>query len=223
MNNSLKPNHPLVFYGNTAGLNYMNCLSLLSKPEIDRAEKYLLTSDKRNYIVSRSILKQLLSGFLQVNAREIEFKYCKNGKPFLEDYPNLRFNSSHSGEAFVIGFAAGKDIGVDIESLQRPLNISKLQSFLFTPAELRSFNDLNHFQKQQTFINCWTKKEAILKASGEGLTRAMNSFEEPGAEWFIENYSLMDNYCGAIAINGKVDSVLYISINEFDCLFKKPS
>lgn len=241
MSYCLCPDQALVFYGSIAEFNDLECLSVLSEKEITRAEKLSLEADKRRYIISRAILKGILSRFLNVDEKEIEFNYSKDGKPFLPGNHNLQFNSSHAGDAFVIGFAHNREIGVDVECLNRELNISNLQTYLFTPAEIKLFHTLDHNLRNETFVDSWTKKEAMLKATGAGLTQSMNTldlafiknghldldtgsgFPKNKIDWFLESYTLMDNYRGAVAVKGNIRSVQYIRIHESEALFNKAS
>lgn len=239
MNQYFSENQVLVFYGSIADFYDVDWLPVLSEKEIARAEQYLVPSDKRRYVISRAILKRLLSRFLQIPDKEIELNCGKNGKPFLSENTALQFNSSHSGEAFVIGFARNKEIGIDVENLNRSLNISALQTYLFSAAELECFHNIPHSCRQETFINCWTTKEAILKATGDGLTLAMNTLDldvslmkkghfpsEIGigflgnnTDWFLESYTLMDNYRGTVAVKGHITGVQYIPIGASGLLF----
>lgn len=223
------PEHQVsVFYGNISDFQVDNLLPVLSEKEIARSEEYHLPSDKQNYIVSRAILKRLLSRFSSVDESKIELDYNRNGKPFLPGNSDLQFNSSHSGDAFAIAFTIGNETGIDIENLNRIPNIQALERMLFTSAELKLFQTLQPNLKQKIFINSWTRKEAVLKASGDGLTRAMNELEvafitesyfhlekeNEQTPWFLESSILMDNYCVSVAVKGPVHNTKYVHLDE---------
>lgn len=227
---SLLKDKVLVFFGAVSEFCEHDCLPVLSEKEMARSLSYLLASDRCRSIVSRAALKQVLAGFLKTAAAGIEFCYSKHGKPFLQDDPELKFSIAHSGDAFVIGVSRGDDIGIDVEQLDREADLSKLQTYLFTTAELIHFKGIDPHLRKNVFINSWTKKEAVLKATGEGLTRAMNTLElafsenkiyrtgkrtnaaQPGSAWFLEHFSPMDAYTAAVAVKGKHKTVEYISI-----------
>ncbi len=232
VNYSLSGNEALVFYGDISRFSYENWLTILSEEEILRAETYHLPLDRRSYVIIRGVLKRLLSHFSGVGEKEIAFDCGKNGKLFLSSDPDLQFNLSHAGEAFVIGLTRGREIGIDMEHLDRSLNISKLEAYLFTTEELQQFHNMEHSYRQEAFINSWTRKEAILKATGDGLTQPMNTldvaFTKDGhcllatddqfpmqkTNWFLESCILMDNYRVSVAIKGQTDDLQYISANE---------
>jgi 4'-phosphopantetheinyl transferase len=233
MNDSLSEDQVLVFYGNISEFDIDDCLRVLSEKEIARAEQFLVPLDKRRHLISRAILKLLLAHFSAIDVQKIAISSGKNGKPILSDQSDLQFNLSHSEEMFVIGFSRGTEIGIDIECLHRTPTISLLEPFLFTPTEQKLFRKVDESQRKAVFIQSWTRKEAFLKASGDGLTKAMNelnlafindeTFSLDSIEgmrgdqtnWFLESYTVMDHYCGAVAVKGSVKSVRYIPMNEF--------
>lgn len=239
MNYPLVQNEVLVFYGKLNDFDALNCRSLLSNQERFRATQFLQDADKNNYIISKAILKSLLAYFSNKSEMKIDFSYGKIGKPFLSDNSNVQFNCSHSENGVVIAIALNLEIGIDLEQLSRKVNRSKLASFLFTPTELIAYNQLEDTHQQQFFIDLWTKKEAILKATGEGLTRPMNTLtvalneekkltvkmsgesSENNTDWFLESYTLMDDYMGALAVKGNVNRVQYIPISEADLFTNK--
>jgi|GEM_PF-1318171 len=239
MNFPLVQNEVLVFYGKLNDFDALNCRSLLSNQERFRATQFQLDKDKSNFIISKAILKSLLAYFSNKSEMKIDFRYGKNGKPYLSDNSNVQFNCSHSESAVVIAIALGMEIGIDLEQLSRKVNRSRLASFLFTPTELIAYHQLEEMHQQQFFMDLWTTKEAILKATGEGLTRPMNTLtvalneekkltlemtgesSENNTDWFLESYTLMEDYTGALAVRGNVNRVQYIQINEADLFTNK--
>lgn len=177
------------------------------------------------------MLKRILEVYLQKGIEKIDFHYDTHGKPFLPMHPSLQFNCSHTSHAFAIGITQKYNIGIDIERKDRLVDISKLKKLLFSANELEQFENIPGAYRQQAFIHCWTKKEALLKATGSGLTRPMNEFSLSGSEketmgfntvypglknpkWFVKNFHLPGTIVGALATNGHVKSVNYINVNE---------
>lgn len=231
LNNSLPLNHVLIYYGNIAEFKSDDLLPLLSLNEIKRAGKFAYDSDRRQYIITRAMLKRILEVYLQKGIEKIDFHYDTHGKPFLPVHPNLQFNCSHTSHAFAIGITQKYNIGIDIEHKDRLVDISKLKKLLFSENELEQFESIPDVYRQQAFIHCWTKKEALLKATGSGLTRPMNEFSLSGSKketmrfdtvypglknpkWFVKNFHLPGAIVGALATNGQVKSVNYINVNE---------
>lgn len=179
------------------------------------------------------MLKKILAFYLQKGIEKIDLDYDTHGKPFLRMHPNLQFNCSHTSHTFAIGIMQKYKIGIDIEHKDRLVDMSKLKDLLFSADELEHFERTPGAYRQQAFINCWTKKEALLKAVGSGLTKAMNAFSVNGPEheamkwnaihpglkdkeWFVKNFQLPGDTVGALATNGKVESINYINVNEFN-------
>ena len=227
----LQVDHAYVFYGRISEHHPDDALSFLSDEEIRRAENYLLPADRQRSVVSRSVLKQLVARFLEIQEAEVRVDYAGNGKPFLRDYSELQFNVSHSDDAFAIGITPGKEIGIDLENLQRIPAVSALERFLFTDAELQLFQLLDESQRNAVFIRSWTRKEALLKASGDGLTKAMSDLEiafiednrfslemteDQGnkTDWFLEHFNGMDTCLGALAVKGNVKEVHYTALGS---------
>jgi 4'-phosphopantetheinyl transferase len=232
-----KSKHCQVFLGNIEAVNQDKLLAILSNKEIAKANSYCNQSDRQKFVVNRGILKKLLAAYVNQPENEILIDYSTKGKPFISEMQSLQFNISHSEDVLVIGFVQNMDIGIDIENINRDLNIEKLETFLFTPTELELFRSTNKTLKPEAFINCWTRKEAILKATGYGLTQPMNelevSFLKMGAfeirsentylgnksSWFLDSFKLLDNYRGAVAVRGGVDSIEFIDLKNLEWLF----
>ena len=100
------------------------------------------------------------------------------GKPYLPDNPaNLTFNVSHAGEIVLIGFGRGREIGVDVEQTTRSVNARDIAVRFFCAAESRELEPLQGSAHDAAFFRCWTRKEAILKASGKGLQTPLKMLE----------------------------------------------
>lgn len=215
MSHSILQDQALVFYGNSAGFNDTDWWPVLSEKERLRAEQYLLPSDKHTYVISRAILKRLLGRFTQVDEQKITIDYGRNGKPFLVGSTGLQFNIAHSGDVFVLAFTRGGEIGIDVESLEKDVNLSALQSYLFTPVEQSTFLQLEPSRRQEEFIRCWTRKEALLKATGDGLTQPMNTLDLSllrEDHFSVESYTPMSGYAGALAVKSNVSDIQYIPL-----------
>jgi 4'-phosphopantetheinyl transferase len=143
------------------------------------------------------------------------------GKPFLADQnPALQFNLSDSGDLALIGFARGCDLGVDIEFVKRMADTEMIASRFFSPEECSDLLGLAEEERTAAFFRCWTRKEAYLKALGDGLAAPLDSFqvtlrpnEEPRllrtalaggetAHWHLYHLAPAPDYFGAVAYTG---------------------
>lgn len=161
---------------------------LLTTDELARAKRFHFERDRRRFIVARGLLRRLLGGYLALPPQEIRFTYSDHGKPALLDAQNpsgLQFNLSHSGEMMLVGVTLGHAIGVDIEQV-RPLDdMMGIAASFFSAHENEMLATVPEGQKELAFFNCWTRKEAYIKAQGQGLSIPLNSFDVtlvPGAE-----------------------------------------
>lgn len=205
---------------NLSNVAIQHLATFLSNDEIARANKFYFPEHKRRFIVARGILRQLLSNYLNISPKKIEFDYGDRGKPQLSKSSNnsLQFNVSHSQEYALFGFASDRLIGVDIEYLREMPDAIKIARRFFSPPEFQLIASLDDQQQQKVFFKLWTAKEAYLKALGTGLAGSLNSieisFEDDNLlitegtaildNWFICSYIPADNYVAAMAIDKKI-------------------
>ena len=128
----------------------------------------------------KSSCYRLLSNFLDLPPDQIRFTYSGYGKPNLipEQNPaDLRFNLSHSGEMALYGITHGRNIGVDIEQLRTLDDFEGIATGFFSPCENAALHTIDAARKPLAFFNCWTRKEAYIKAQGQGLSISLDSFD----------------------------------------------
>jgi len=157
----------------------------LSADEQERAGRFYFARDRQHFIVGRGVLRNILGRYLRVAPQALRFSYGPKGKPHLAQElvatvpqaADLRFNLSHSGGLALYGFTYGRELGVDIERL-RPLDdAEQIAARFFSAGEVRVFGALPAAEKMQGFFNCWTRKEAYIKATGDGLSMPLDCFE----------------------------------------------
>jgi 4'-phosphopantetheinyl transferase len=150
---------------------------VLSADEVARARRYRHLGAQRRFAVCRVALRRLLAGYLGCRPEEVEFTCGPHGKPALADpAARLRFNISHSAERALLAFSWDREVGVDLEhrALTRPFDA--LAARCFSPAEQAEFQSLGPDHRVRGFYNGWTRKEAFIKAVGEGLSHPLRSF-----------------------------------------------
>lgn len=193
----------------------------LAPDELERARRFHFERDRRRYVVARGVLREILGRCLGLAPGLIRFAYNEYGKPSLrEDAGGLRFNASHSAGAALYACTLGREVGIDIELLRDDFASFEVAERFFSEAEVRSLGSLPAHLRTQGFFNCWTRKEAYIKALGEGLSHPLNSFSvslapgEPArlistdtdrleaARWSIVDLRPFEGYAAALAIRG---------------------
>ena len=195
----------------------------LATDEWARANRFRFEKHRRQYTVGRGALRVLLAAYLRIRPEEVQFVYGPRGKPFLAPSlaaAGLQFNLSNSDELALVGFVLGPEIGVDVEYLRPMEDCEQIAERFFSESERRVLRGIPFPTKQEAFFNCWTRKEAYLKAVGEGLAAPLDSFDvtlapgdpprmltlegdaERAARWSLHHLRPADHYIGAVAIEG---------------------
>jgi 4'-phosphopantetheinyl transferase len=202
----------------------------LSVDEMKRAKRFHFDRDRNRFIVRRGILRAILGRYLNVDPSKVQFCYGKNGKPMLyETVENetVCFNLSHSEGLALYAFNQDHELGVDIEHVRDILGMEQIARRFFSVKENAIFCSLPTGMRKEAFYNCWTRKEAFIKAIGKGLTFALNTFDvtfapgepaklldivdnlEEAAHWSIHTLALTNGFIGAIAVKKHSCSLSY--------------
>lgn len=153
---------------------------VLSQDECEKADRYKFEKNKNDYITARAILRKILGYYLTIEPEKIRFSYNPYGKPYLnlENNKNhLYFNLSHSGDLVLYIFSSDYEVGIDVEKLHCIDDFQNIAKGFFSEAEYLKLISLPHFQRQDAFFKCWTRKEAFIKAIGNGLSYPLDQFE----------------------------------------------
>jgi 4'-phosphopantetheinyl transferase len=150
---------------------------LLYEDEVQRAERFRFQDDRNRFIVSRGILRTLLAGYLECDASCLHFHYSDRGKPQLPSAPDLHFNVAHSGEVIVWAFARNRRVGIDVEEIRTDFSTQEIAERFFSKIERQTLRSLPTSQRHQAFFQCWTRKEAFVKATGDGLSLPLDQFD----------------------------------------------
>jgi 4'-phosphopantetheinyl transferase len=155
------------------------CLgAVLAPDERERAQRFYRPELGDRYIVGRGLLRVLLGRYLGAAPAEIELAYGEHGKPALAEPRGAPcFNLSHSGAEAVFAFSASVEVGVDIELLNPERTHLRVADRFFAPGEARSLRSLPEALQPRAFLHGWTRKEAFIKARGDGLSLPLDSFE----------------------------------------------
>lgn len=150
---------------------------VMSAAERARADRFVFPKHKRRYIHGRGRMREILSGYAGVAAEDLRFALSAYDKPSLANagLQKLHFNLSHSGDLAALGVSADAEIGVDIEWIR--LLKEDISGRYFSPIECAALRALPEAEQPRAFFECWTRKEAYIKASGEGLSIPLDSFD----------------------------------------------
>ena len=152
----------------------------LSEDERLKAKRFYFQKDKRRFVVTHGVLRNILGRYLKIEPNRLKFSYGSRGKPTLNGIPDghsLCFNMSHSHSLALFAFTWGRKIGVDVEYVRSVPDAEEIADRFFSPRENAVFRTVPAGKKPEAFFNCWTRKEAFLKAIGDGLSRSLDSFE----------------------------------------------
>jgi 4'-phosphopantetheinyl transferase len=158
----------------------LNLWETLSADERARALKFRFQRECDRFIVGRGLLRALLGFYLGLSPKELRFTYGEYGKPALSnpsETPSVEFNLSHSDDVALFAVARGRRVGVDIERMRPDDNNEQVAAQFFSPTEQESLRVLPPELRRRAFFACWTRKEAFIKARGEGLSLPLDEFD----------------------------------------------
>lgn len=156
-----------------------NLAALLSQDEYSKAMRYYRPADRDRYIAGRGILRKILSAYLALPPSELRFTYNEYGRPALSDDQNdraLNFNLSHSGALALYAVTRGRTVGIDIEQIREDFATLEIAEHFFSKDEVEALKSLPEGQRTAGFFNCWSRKEAFIKAKGMGVSYPLDRF-----------------------------------------------
>ncbi len=152
-------------------------LQSLPADERWRAAQIMVPTVRRRFVRARAGLRRILGAELGIAAHTLAFTYGEHGKPALHGYPDLHFNLSHSGERALLAISTQGEVGVDLEQLRARAAVLPLARRFLSEAESAYVTAAQGRARDHAFLRCWTRKEAVLKATGRGIgvdTRAID-------------------------------------------------
>jgi 4'-phosphopantetheinyl transferase len=154
-------------------------MRILSSDERARAEKFHFEADRKRHIIGRGLSRRLLGHCLGRPAQELEFEYNEYGKPGLPAglHPPLAFNVSHSGDLVLVALTLGRALGIDVERMRSEMANQEIAARFFSANECKALAALAPDVQCAAFFACWTRKEAYLKARGDGLSLPLDAFD----------------------------------------------
>jgi 4'-phosphopantetheinyl transferase len=161
----------------TASENISVLFDLLNEEEQSRAKRFVFERDKNRFTAARGILRQLLARYVNCSAKDVEFTVGPAGKPALRHNSQLRFNLSHSEGLVLYALSLGRELGVDVENQIKESTNREIVERYFSAEEQADFLAIDPALQEAAFYLGWTRKEAYLKARGEGLQGRLKDFD----------------------------------------------
>lgn len=152
----------------------------LSVEEQRRADRFDFDRDRRRFIVTRARLRQLLALRLDMRPEAVPLQYGENGKPALagrSGTADWRFSVSRAEDLAIFAFSEGRELGIDVEAIHEVHDADAIASGFFSRCEQEAYFALEPGRRMLGFFNCWTRKEAFVKALGRGLSHRLDSFD----------------------------------------------
>jgi len=191
--------------------------SLLSADELARAEA--LKRGRRRFVAARGLLRKLAGAYLDRDPASLTFALAEHGKPYLAD-ADLRFSVSHSGDLVLIAFSQGNEIGVDVEEIRESSDTMAIARRFFAPEDAAALAALPPSGRTAAFFAIWCRKEAVLKATGKGVSEGLDRFAvsavdstqtvrlDDGDPWTVRSLTPAPGHGAAVAMVGGRKPVL---------------
>jgi len=196
----------------------------LALDEQARAARFRFPRDRRRFIVARGVLREILARYLDRDPAKLQFCYAPFGKPALTSNSGgdgLRFNVSHSHGFALYAVSLHRELGVDLECIRTNFPWEPIAERFFSPEEIDALHSVPCRLKYEAFLNCWTRKEAFVKARGGALSLRLDRFSvslipgEPvvllktednpleASRWGLEQLAPRSGYVAALAAEGR--------------------
>lgn len=202
----------------------------LAADEIERANRFHFERHRRDFVVGRGLLRDLIGRYVGVKPEALEFSYGTYGKPALNPSVPLRFNMSHSGGVALFAFTEKQDVGIDVEQIRADFASEDIARRFFSAIEVECLSGLPDEEKVAAFFRCWTRKEAYIKATGKGLSQSLDGFDvtlapqvpaellrtsdDDVGRWKLFDIEVGEGYAGALAVEGDVSVVTHRELFE---------
>ena len=194
----------------------------LAADEQARAGRFYFARDREHFIVARGVLRAILGRYMNCPPEQLRFRYGAQGKPALAGETGadaIHFNLSHSHGLALYAVTKGREVGIDLERIRSDVRVAEIAGRFFPPAEAATLQALPADMQRQAFFRSWTRKEASIKARGEGLlsldrfelqpsseeSDAMDPDRDPveAARWSLRELIPAPEYVAALAAEGR--------------------
>lgn len=203
---------------------------MLSPAEVARADRFRFAHHRTAFIVAHGLMRTILGRYLQCEPSHLQLASAMNGKPYLQSdnqtVDSLRFNLSHTEGLILLALAQNREVGIDVERIQDDMDFMTMAEQFFAVEEVQRLRQFPSEDLPEAFFRCWTRKEAYLKARGDGLTFPTQQFavsctlESPislsvtnelseSQRWRLYHLAPHAQYIGALACEGEPGAIRY--------------
>lgn len=209
-------------------------LPILSLDERERVSRFYFDKHRKHFVVCRGQLRTILSLYLNIDPREIRFWYGPQGKPYIasEQDNGVRFNLSHANGIALYAVTMGSELGIDFEQIRCISDLGLLAKQILSSEEAVDYDKLPSKMKPEALMRCWVRKEAYLKATGEGMIRSLRHLsvtidprqpnriikviDRPGEElrWSLQDVQTILGCVATLCIEGQRLPIKYLSFQS---------
>ena len=225
----LSKEHIHVFLLNLNNYDDITLYDYLSEDEKERADKLKVKQKRKQFIVSRSVLRKLISNCIDKNYDEIKFYYAEHDKPFIKEKHNnktIKFNISHSEDYILIALTLENRVGIDIEKINKKIDAESLSKRFFSQNEYEYLKSIEINKKLDAFYTIWTKKEAFIKATGKGVAFGLDKFSVTSDKQIIskidignEINSIEEWFCFELMPVDEYKTALVTDVKDVELIF----
>ena len=196
----------------------------LSPDERARAARFHFSRDRQRFVATRALLRTILASYLSADPNGLTFSHSQKEKPSLGPASadsGVMFNVSHSGGIALLAFTRRREVGVDVEQVRRDSDLETIARRFFSTHEQNRLSALPAQEKVEAFFRCWTRKEAYIKATGDGLSLPLSQFDvslaseeknallatrpdaSEAARWLLQEVPGGPGYIAALCVRGQ--------------------
>ena len=207
---------------------------LLSPDENERLHPIRLSTQRQRFVAARGMLRQILSIYLAIPPEQIQLAYGEHKKPHLNNThaSPIQFNLTHSGDVALYAIAHSIPVGIDIEKTETTYNPDIAKRY-FSPTENAAIAKLPKNEQAKAFYTIWSRKEALIKAIGKGLTMPLTSFSVTANDisedivlndttWALTSLSLYPEFASALATKSPINTISYWRLTSDGYIMIKP-
>ena len=207
--------------------------SLLSAEELERANRFRLNRDRDRFVLRRGLLRRILGDYLAVDPAKLKLHRGSHGKLYMQEEGGqspMHFNLTHSSGMAVLAFTRHQELGVDIERINSLVAEERIPEQFFAQEEVLALRSLPSQLQTEAFFLGWTRKEAYIKATGEGLSHGLDHFavslrpdesarllwvrgqDEERLRWSMMNFPPGPGFAGALVTEGPLRRIRAYSL-----------